>query len=108
MNDKEYQDFWKVIVQIVDDYRGETINLDFIDFEDEIKNAYYAALVEYLTNERGEIPADWVSDKKYFLKDPVFLSNFKNFEYRVLTMIETPLEFKTRNIYIGENTFFRY
>ena len=72
-----------------------------------ITNAYYAGLVEFLSNEQGVQPPLWVYKKNFYLKNPFFPSGFKNYEYRLLTMIETPIEFKIRNIFLGENTFSR-
>jgi len=48
----------------------------------------------------------WVFSSKYYLQNPVFLGGLKG-EYRILIMLETPLSFKSRNIFIGANTFDR-
>ena len=62
---------------------------------------------EFLTREQNVKIPKWVFNKEYFLDDPWFPSDFNSFSYRVMLMIESPIEFKTRNIFIGENTFDR-
>jgi len=108
MSNEEYQKFWFDIIQIVDTYRSNT-NLSLVerDFDSPIADAFYAGTVEYLKNESNQKPPKWVFKDKYYLKSPWFANNFKNLELKVLIMIETPVEFKTRNIFLGENTFSR-
>ena len=49
----------------------------------------------------------WIFDKKYILKDPYFPQGIKNNKLRILLMIESPVEFKSRNIYISNNALRR-
>jgi hypothetical protein len=92
----------------VDNFRiNPHIKIPKPSYKSIIANAYYAGVIEFITNEQGIKTPNWVFKKKYYLNDPFFVSGFTNFVYRVLTMIETPVEFKTRNIFLGEDTFSR-
>jgi len=108
MSIDEYRGLWWDAVKFVDDFRTnpfmkiEVPNYDSIEF-----NAYFAGLVEFLTKEQSIDTPDWVFEKKYYLSDPVFPTKIKNTLFRLITVIETPLEFKSRNIFIGANTFDR-
>ena len=108
MSSEEYQKFWFDIIRIVDTYRGNT-NLSLIErnFDSPIANAFYAGTVEFLKNESNQKPPKWVFKKKYYLKTPWFANNFKSLKLKILIMIETPVEYKTRNIFLSENTFSR-
>ena len=101
--------FWMFIVNVVDSYRRNNsgLNLNEVFFELKEYSAYYAGLVEFLSHEKGVKPPNWVYRKRFYLKNPYFPGNFKSYGYRILTMIESPVEFKTRNIFIGSNTFDR-
>ena len=49
---------------------------------------------------------EWVLENKYFLKEPFFLGRL-NGRVRILTIIETPVLYKRRNIFLDKNTFSR-
>ena len=108
MDVDEYRKFWNKIVCFVDEFnRNSNIILNPPKYKSIVANAYYAGLVEYLTNKNGIRNPDWVFERKYYLKEPFFPSGVRRFELRVLSMLESPIEFKSRNIFIGENTFNR-
>ena len=108
MEVEEYRIFWNEIIRFVDEFRrNPNMRIKKPSYENETANAYYAGVVEFLTREQGIKTPKWVYDKKYYLKNPFFAGGFKSTAYRLMLMIESPVEFKTRNIFIGENTFSR-
>ena len=108
MSIDEYRVLWNEIIRFVDDFRrNPNTKIKKPWFESDIANAYYAGVVELVTKEQNVRTPKWVYRKIFYLKNPYFAGRGNSFEYRILTMIESPLEFKTRNIFIGENTFSR-
>jgi len=108
MDRNEYRIIWNVVIRFVDDFRRNTnMRIKKPMFDSDIANAFYAGVVEYISNEQNVQAPKWVYNKEYYLSIPFFAGGFKSLEYRILTMIETPVEFKTRNIFLGENTFSR-
>ena len=108
MSCDEYRILWWDVVRYVDMFRSNPlINIEEPQYESAEYNAYFAGLVEFLTKEQKIDTPDWVYNKKYYLSYPIFPTNIKNTLFRVITAIETPLEFKSRNIFIGANTFDR-
>jgi hypothetical protein len=108
MNLEDYKQYWHIIIGIVDEFRrNPDMILDEEDFKSDIANTFYASTVEFLKNEVLQIPPEWVFKKKYYLKTPWFANDYKSAELRILIMIETPVEFKSRNIYIEKHMFSR-
>ena len=108
MNEEEYRILWNEVIRFVDAFRiNPYMKIPKPSYKSIVANAYYAGVIEFITREQGIKTPSWVYKKKYYLKVPFFVSGFTNFAYRVITMIETPLEFKTRNVYLGEDTFSR-
>jgi len=109
MNRDEYRILWNEIIRFVDDFRRNP-SFDKLKIEasytNNIANAFYAGVVEELAKEHNMKAPKWALCKKYYLSEPVFLGGFKS-EYRILIMIETPLAFKVRNIFVGENILHR-
>lgn len=72
---------------------------------DKINSAYLAAVVEHLCRrDKIRIP-EWVHDPKYFLQEPFFgggLENIKSF-----LIVESPVAFRRRNIFVSENATVR-
>lgn len=67
--------------------------------------AYIAALVEELcVRNRLNIPA-WVEDKKLFLKEPYFVGELESLKSFLL--VESPVSFRRRNIFVSENVLTR-
>lgn len=67
--------------------------------------AYIAALVEELCVRNNlKIPA-WVEDKKLFLKEPFFVGDLESLKSFLL--VESPVSFRRRNIFVSENVLTR-
>lgn len=67
--------------------------------------AYVAAAVELLSLKNNlEIPG-WVFEKKYFLKDPFFVGGLESL--KAFLIVESPLPFRRRNIFVSENVLQR-
>jgi hypothetical protein len=67
--------------------------------------AYVAAMVEDLClNFNLEIP-DWVFNKKYSLKEPYFVGGLESL--KAFLLVESPLSFRRRNIFVSENVLKR-
>jgi hypothetical protein len=67
--------------------------------------AYSAALVEELcVRNRLKIPA-WVEDKKLFLKEPFFVGDLETL--KAFLLVESPVSFRRRNIFVSENVLTR-
>ena len=67
--------------------------------------AYIAALVEELCFRNGLKIPDWVEDKKYFLKEPFFVGGLESLKSFLL--VESPVSFRRRNIFVSENVLTR-
>ncbi len=77
----------------------------FPEFKDKRIQAYIAATVEELCYRYNlEIP-EWVNDKKYFLKEPFFLTEIESI--KPFLLVESPLSFKRRNIFVSSNVLVR-
>jgi len=68
--------------------------------------AYIAAMVDYLCNKYELLKPDWIFNNSYYLQDPYFAHDFKN-DMRIILLIESPLEFKIRNVFVSENALTR-
>ena len=67
--------------------------------------AYIAAAVEELCFTNNiEIP-DWVFDKKYRLKEPYFVGGLESI--KAFLIVESPVSFRRRNIFVSENVLKR-
>jgi len=51
-----------------------------------------------------EIP-EWVFDKKYSLKEPFFVGGLESI--KAFLIVESPLPFRRRNIFVSENVLKR-
>jgi hypothetical protein len=109
MNRDEYRILWNEIIGFVDDFRRNPSLDKLIErnhYTNETANAFYAGVVEKLADEQNMTVPEWVFQEKYYLPEPVFLGGLKG-EYRIYIMLETPLAFKIRNIFVGENILYR-
>jgi hypothetical protein len=77
----------------------------FTGVKDKKYTAYIAAMVEELcfTNDI-DIPG-WVVDKKYSLKKPFFVGGPESI--KAFLIVESPLPFRRRNIFVSENVLKR-
>jgi hypothetical protein len=67
--------------------------------------AYIAAIIEELCVRNSIIIPDWVEDKKFFLKEPFFVGNLESI--KAFLLIESPVSFRRRNIFVSENVLNR-
>ncbi|MCP5103975.1 MAG: hypothetical protein GY950_11380 [bacterium] len=77
----------------------------FTGIEEKKYCAYVAAMVEELcfTNDL-DIP-EWVFDKKYRLKEPFFVGGLESL--KAFLIVESPLSFRRRNIFVSANVLKR-
>ena len=104
-NEKDYswESFWLMFGTFLDSFY---LKKDFnmlkekpnynTDVPIEIK-AFIAASVDYLCD--GVNSPKWVKDNEHILKKPFFPSGLKG-PIRAVMLIESPIEFKVRNIYV--------
>ena len=64
--------------------------------------AFLAGTAEKLCNDAGIDPPGWVFKDDYVLKDPMFAMDAKGM-FRVYLLVESPIEFVVRNIFVTEN-----
>lgn len=67
---------------------------------------FLAGMVHKLCNDYGLDCPDWVHNDKYFLPEPHFAFNAKG-NLRIILLVESPVEFKIRNIFTTANTLNR-
>ena len=67
--------------------------------------AYIAAMVEELCFTNNIDIPDWVFDKKYSLKEPFFVGGLESI--KAFLIVESPLPFRRRNIFVSENVLKR-
>jgi hypothetical protein len=77
----------------------------FKNIKDKRYSAYIAAAVEELcfTNNM-DIPG-WVFDKKYRLKEPFFVGGLESL--KAFLIVESPVSFRRRNIFVSANVLKR-
>ena len=68
--------------------------------------AFLASSVHKLTREARIIVPNWVFQEKFVLKRPFFVGNPSD-KLRLVYLVESPPEFKMRNIFTSENTLSR-
>ena len=66
-----------------------------------------ACAAHKLANDNKITPPEWVYDKKFTLKKPVYAFDTKNKEYRELLKETSPDEYKVRNLFYGSNVLKR-
>jgi hypothetical protein len=80
-------------------------NCPFPQIKKNRDKAYIAALVEELCfRNHLKIPV-WVEDKKLFLKEPFFVGGLESLKSFLL--VESPVSFRRRNIFVSENVLIR-
>lgn len=68
---------------------------------DKIKNAFLAATAEQLAYQNDFNIPEWVYKEKYFLDEPFFAISSQGF--KPLLIMESPVPFRKRNIFITKN-----
>jgi hypothetical protein len=80
-------------------------NCPFPNIKKKRDKAYIAALAEELcVRNHLKIPA-WVEDKKLFLKEPFFVEDLESL--KAFLLVESPVSFRRRNIFVSENVLTR-
>ena len=67
---------------------------------------FIAASVDYLSNLILEKTPKWVFKKEYLLKEPYFPSELKG-DIRAVMCIESPIEYRSKNIFVLANVLSR-
>jgi hypothetical protein len=100
------------IANFVDEFRRVSLDQKLkmvekpeLHFKKRIHNSYFAASVEYLCLESHILVPDWVHNKKYFLKEPFFAGGLESL--KAFLLVESPLPFRRRNIFVSENALER-
>jgi hypothetical protein len=67
--------------------------------------AYLAAVTETLCREAGLTPPNWTHKPDYFLKEPWFAGHLENL--KVILLVESPIPFRRRNLFVSANALSR-
>ncbi len=108
---------WVAIGDFLDDwyFRAKTNEVRAMMVRDEIAPArgadetrwaaFFAAMIHRLCSQYKVLAPAWVQDSKYVLVDPWFMSGGE--ALRAWELIESPPEFKMRNVFGGDNVLSR-
>ena len=66
-----------------------------------------ACAAHKLANNNKIIPPEWVYDKKFIMKKPVYAFGTKNKEYQKFLKETSPEEYRLKNIFYGDNVLKR-
>lgn len=77
----------------------------FNKIKDKKYAAYIAAAVEELCYRNRMDSPEWVFDKKYRLKEPLFVGGLESM--KAFLIAESPVSFRRRNIFVSENVLKR-
>ena len=109
--DFSWNSFWLMFGTFLDRFYSER-NIGMLEEEPiwgevpkEIQS-FIASSVDYLSSIVGAITPLWAMKKSYELKAPLFPSNLKG-DIRAVMLIESPIEYKVRNIYVLNNVLDR-
>jgi len=75
--------------------------------------SFIAAAVEKLADDYGLACPDWIFDRRYYSADPLFPAFLertdpqKKSKLRIVLMVESPPQFKVRNIFVSRNCLSR-
>ena len=107
------EDIKYLIADFIDEFNRSEIEkkrklvekFPFENVKDKKYAAYIAAAVEELCYTNNiEIP-DWVFDKQYWLKEPFFVGGLESL--KAFLIVESPVSFRRRNIFVSENVLKR-
>ena len=105
--------FWLMFGTFLDEFysRKDIKMIEEEPFENskiskEIK-AFVAASVDYLCNLILVKTPEWTFKKEYSLEEPFFPSELKG-DIRAVMCIESPVEYKSKNIFVLANVLSRY
>lgn len=100
--------WWKIpLMDFVDDFRrnkdSAAIERPFI-LDDELIDSVLAGVIEYLCDELTILAPEWLNEVPYCQK-PYFVSGIDNL--KATAIVESPLRFRIRKIFVMENFLFR-
>ncbi len=110
---KNMEEIKYMLANFIDEFNGADMEKKkkmverspFSPVMDKKNSAYIAAMIEELcfTNNM-EIPG-WVFDKKFQLKEPFFVGELESL--KAFLIVESPLSFRRRNIFVSQNVLKR-
>lgn len=109
--DFSWSSFWLMFGTFLDRfYNKKDINMltdepVWGDIPKEIQS-FVSSSVDYLSHNINVETPKWAMNKKYELEEPFFPSKLKG-EIRTVMLIESPIEYKVRNIYVLGNILTR-
>lgn len=91
-------------------------NKDYKAFEEEpVGNVFskeqyvlIAAMVEKLSNDNNLEKPKWISNSKYYLSKPFYELDINDDEYKKWIVNESPAEYRSRNVFVSNNSLDRY
>jgi len=99
---------WVIIfMNFVDDFRyynDPAMIKEPFEFNNERFDALLASTIEYLCDEMGMDPPEWVGDVQPCI-DPWFVSGMESL--KAITIVESPVYFRRRKIFVLENFLVR-
>lgn len=100
--------WWKIpLMDFVDDFRYHkdlAAIADSFDLSDERKDAVLASVIETLCDELNILIPGWLG-KVPVCREPYFMSGFENL--KAISLVETPVRFRLRKIFVLENVLNR-
>ena len=100
--------WWKIpLMDFVDDFRYHkdmAAIADPFDLSDERKDAVLASVIETLCDELGILIPDWLA-KVPACREPYFMSGMESL--KAISLVETPVRFRLRKIFVLENVLHR-
>lgn len=89
----------------LDEKRNMVAEFPFEKVNEKKYTAYIAAAVEELCFRNGMDIPGWVFDKKYSLKEPFFVGGLESL--KAFLIVESPVPFRRRNIFVSANVLTR-
>jgi hypothetical protein len=105
----DWESIWFALSNFLDDFK-RCPNPDRLESPpksiDNKTDAFLAGCVEHLSRQHQMPIPSWVKEEQYYLKEPFFPSGLKG-SYRIFLLIDSPISFKSRNIYVEYNVLSR-
>ncbi len=102
------QKWWKIpLLNFVDDFRyhkNPAAIAEPFDLNDERKDAVLASVIETLCDELGIPIPNWLKNVPA-CREPYFMSGMENL--KAIALVETPVRFRLRKIFVLENALHR-
>ena len=87
-------------------YGDQPSSVDLLDLrKTQVIDAYLSAVAEALAYTDRLGAPQWVYDRRYFLEDPWFASDIQGL--RMLLLMESPVFFRRRNLFVSRNALSR-